>query len=192
MTTFTIDSENNITAHAGLPAGADDSQLFTNPKGTGETDRGLAGFPPGRYLEQLCGRGSLHGSEAGEEIHEPKGRDRPNLEGSRTSVPQRRATGGRRRAREGEAEEGRREGQTTRHGAPGREENRQSGARGQQESGGSGPDAAIARRFSRRDHGTDRMAAAHRARLRQRNADQEAGPSVESFRTEEKERYRIK
>lgn len=30
MTTFTIDSENNITAHAGLPAGAGESQSFTN------------------------------------------------------------------------------------------------------------------------------------------------------------------
>jgi len=32
MATFTIDSENNITAHAGLPAGADESQSFTNQK----------------------------------------------------------------------------------------------------------------------------------------------------------------
>jgi len=32
MTTFTIDSENNITAHAGLPAGADESQSFRNQK----------------------------------------------------------------------------------------------------------------------------------------------------------------
>lgn len=32
MTTFTIDSENCITAHAGLPAGADESQSFRNQK----------------------------------------------------------------------------------------------------------------------------------------------------------------
>jgi hypothetical protein len=32
MATFTIDSENNITAHVGLPAGADESQSFTNQK----------------------------------------------------------------------------------------------------------------------------------------------------------------
>jgi len=32
MATFTIDSDNNITAHAGLPAAADKSQSFTNPK----------------------------------------------------------------------------------------------------------------------------------------------------------------
>ncbi len=32
MSTFTIDSENNITSHAGLPAGADGSQSFSTPK----------------------------------------------------------------------------------------------------------------------------------------------------------------
>jgi hypothetical protein len=32
MSTFTIDSDNNITAHAGLPAGADESQSFSNAK----------------------------------------------------------------------------------------------------------------------------------------------------------------
>jgi hypothetical protein len=33
MATFTIDSENNITAHAGPPAAADESQSFSTPKG---------------------------------------------------------------------------------------------------------------------------------------------------------------
>jgi len=32
MSTFTIDSNNNITAHAGLPVGSDESQSFTNQK----------------------------------------------------------------------------------------------------------------------------------------------------------------
>jgi len=32
MSTFTIDSENNITAHAALPAGADQSQSFSTAK----------------------------------------------------------------------------------------------------------------------------------------------------------------
>jgi hypothetical protein len=32
MATFTIDSDNNITVHAELPAGADQSQSFTNQK----------------------------------------------------------------------------------------------------------------------------------------------------------------
>jgi hypothetical protein len=32
MATFTIDTHNNITAHAGLSAGADESQSFTNQK----------------------------------------------------------------------------------------------------------------------------------------------------------------
>jgi hypothetical protein len=32
MATFTIDADNNITAHAGLPVGADESQSFSNAK----------------------------------------------------------------------------------------------------------------------------------------------------------------
>ena len=32
MTTLTIDSDNNISALAGLPAGADESQSFRNQK----------------------------------------------------------------------------------------------------------------------------------------------------------------
>jgi hypothetical protein len=32
MNTFTIDSDHNITAHAGLPAGADESQSFSTQK----------------------------------------------------------------------------------------------------------------------------------------------------------------
>lgn len=32
MATLTIDSDNNITAHAGPPAGADESPSFSNPK----------------------------------------------------------------------------------------------------------------------------------------------------------------
>jgi hypothetical protein len=32
MTTFTIDSDNNISAHAGSPASADESQSFRNQK----------------------------------------------------------------------------------------------------------------------------------------------------------------
>jgi hypothetical protein len=32
MSTFTIDTDNNITAHSGIPAGVDESQSFSNPK----------------------------------------------------------------------------------------------------------------------------------------------------------------
>jgi hypothetical protein len=32
LSTFTIDSDNNITAHAGLPASADNLQSFTTGK----------------------------------------------------------------------------------------------------------------------------------------------------------------
>jgi hypothetical protein len=32
MSTFTIDSDNNVTAHTGLPAGADESQSFSTQR----------------------------------------------------------------------------------------------------------------------------------------------------------------
>jgi hypothetical protein len=48
METFTIDSENNITAHAGLPAGADESQFFTNPK---ELAKLTADWPISRLVD---------------------------------------------------------------------------------------------------------------------------------------------
>jgi hypothetical protein len=48
MTTFTIDPENNITAHAGLPAGADESQSFTNQK---ELAKLTADWPISRLVD---------------------------------------------------------------------------------------------------------------------------------------------
>jgi len=48
MTTFTIDSENNILAHAGLPAGADESQSFRNQK---ELATLTADWPASRLVE---------------------------------------------------------------------------------------------------------------------------------------------
>ena len=48
MATFTIDSDNNITAHAGLPAGADESQSFSNPK---ELAKLTAEWPASRLVD---------------------------------------------------------------------------------------------------------------------------------------------
>ncbi len=48
MNTFTIDSENNITAHAGLPAGADESQFFTDQK---ELAKLTADWPISRLVD---------------------------------------------------------------------------------------------------------------------------------------------
>lgn len=47
MATFTIDSDNNITAHAGLPAGAE-SQSFSNPK---ELAKLTSDWPLSRLVE---------------------------------------------------------------------------------------------------------------------------------------------
>ncbi len=48
MSTFTIDSDNNITAHAGLPAGADESQSFSNAK---ELSKLTAEWPASRLVD---------------------------------------------------------------------------------------------------------------------------------------------
>ncbi|MDP8989139.1 MAG: DUF3489 domain-containing protein [Acidobacteriota bacterium] len=48
MSTFTIDAENNITAHAGLPAGADESQSFSTAK---ELAKLTAEWPTSRLVE---------------------------------------------------------------------------------------------------------------------------------------------
>src|SRR5580700_6366338 len=48
MATFTIDSDNNITAHAGLPAGGDESQSFSSAK---ELAKLTAEWPASRLVE---------------------------------------------------------------------------------------------------------------------------------------------
>jgi len=48
MATFTIDSENNITVHAGLPASADKSQTFTNQKELGKIS---GDWPISRFID---------------------------------------------------------------------------------------------------------------------------------------------
>ena len=48
MATFTIDSDNNITAYAALPDGADESQSFTNQK---ELAKLTAEWPASRLVE---------------------------------------------------------------------------------------------------------------------------------------------
>jgi hypothetical protein len=48
MATFTIDSDNNITAHAALPAGIDQSQSFTSQK---ELAKLTAEWPASRLVE---------------------------------------------------------------------------------------------------------------------------------------------
>jgi hypothetical protein len=48
MSTFTIDAENNITCHAELPTGTDESQSFSNSK---ELARLTADWPVSRLVE---------------------------------------------------------------------------------------------------------------------------------------------
>jgi hypothetical protein len=48
MSTFTIDADNNITAHAALPAGADESQSFSSAK---ELAKLTAEWPVSRLVD---------------------------------------------------------------------------------------------------------------------------------------------
>ena len=48
MSTFTIDSENNITAHARVPGGADESQSFSTAKDLAKL---TAEWPVSRLVE---------------------------------------------------------------------------------------------------------------------------------------------
>jgi hypothetical protein len=48
MSTFTIDADNNITAHAALPAGADESQSFSSAK---ELAKLTAEWPASRLVD---------------------------------------------------------------------------------------------------------------------------------------------
>src|SRR5579863_9772114 len=85
MATFTIDSENNFTVLAGLPAGADDSQSFSNAK---EMAKLTAEWPVSRLADtwnSFAGVAPFDDPEASEEVHQPQGRDRPHLGGGLAS-----------------------------------------------------------------------------------------------------------
>jgi len=83
MSTFTIDAENNIMAHAELPAGADESQSFSSAKELlWNSFAGVAPFDELKPVKKFTSRG----------------RSYAHLAGGSAFVPGRRATGGRRRA----------------------------------------------------------------------------------------------
>ena len=84
--TFTIDTDNNIAAHAGQPASAENLQSFASYPGTGQTHRGLAGHAPGRNLEQLRRSRPVQRPSAGQEVHEPKVCGRADLGGGSASL----------------------------------------------------------------------------------------------------------
>ena len=50
-TMFTIDSDNNIAAHAEVPAAATNLQSFATEKELAKLTAEWPGVPPGRYLE---------------------------------------------------------------------------------------------------------------------------------------------
>ena len=104
MSTFTIDSENNIAAHAEVPAGSENRNSF-------ETERELAklaGEWPGSRLVEVwnsfAGVAPFTDLKPVKEIHQLEGSRCADLADARASVPGRHATGGRRGACQGEGE----------------------------------------------------------------------------------------
>ena len=61
MATFTIDSDNNITAHAGLPASADQSQSFSTAKELGKL---TAEWPASRLVDTAKASGRAGAKKA--------------------------------------------------------------------------------------------------------------------------------
>jgi hypothetical protein len=150
MTTFTIDSENNLIAHAGTPANADHAQTFSTEK---EFARLTADWPGSRLVEvwnRLAGAMPFE-LKAGEKVYEPAHRRAAPLGGSG-------ATACHRRVRAWCCETTPVKAQVSRH----RAERRQ-----QQESPSDRHDAAAQGSYARRDHGGDRLPEAYGARLRQ-------------------------
>jgi hypothetical protein len=107
VSTFRIDADNNLTAHASLLAGADESQSFSSAK---ELAKLTADWPASRLVDtwnSFAGVAPFRRTEAGEEVRHPQGKAavaRIWQAVARLS-PGRCATGGACRARQGESEE---------------------------------------------------------------------------------------
>ena len=120
MSTFTIDSENNITALAEVPAGADEPQHFPArrnwPNSTGD-------WPVSRLVEtwnSFAGVAPFDELKPVKKFTSRKAAVTRIWAGGPATVPGRRATGGRRGARQGEGEEVPGQGSAARPGAKGR------------------------------------------------------------------------
>src|SRR5271163_417591 len=138
MSTFTIDSNNNITAHAGLPAGADESQSFTTLK---ELAKLTADWPISRLVDtwnSFAGVAPFTDLKSVKKFTNKKAAvariwkavERLLADVAQPAKPVAPARG--------KAKKSPTKAKTTRHGAPWREENWQRCPRGQQESRGPG------------------------------------------------------
>ena len=81
MTTFTLDTDNNVTAHDAAPAAQDNVVAFATEK---ELTRLSADWPITRVrrsLERLRRRAALRRPQAGQEVHRPQDGGRAHLEG---------------------------------------------------------------------------------------------------------------
>ena len=152
MTTFTIDSDNNITVHSGLPAGTDESQSFSTQK---ELAKLAADWPASRLVDtwnSFAGRGSLPEDRSRRKVHQPQGSDRPSLEGSRafaslTSLTDERRLAPVKRKRKKAVQK--KSAEAARRADPRKPPGQAQARERQQESRSSGPRTDVQRRFSR-------------------------------------------
>ena len=164
MSTFTIDSDNNITAHAGLPAGDDESQSFSSAK---ELAKLTAEWPVSRLVDtwnSFAGVAPFDGLKLVKKFT-----DRKAAVARIWAAVQRLSADGAQQASDvapakGEGEEGSGQACQARPGAKGREGRR--GAQ-QQEGRGHRDDEARQGRDAGRDHGKYGLASPHRPRVRQ-------------------------
>ena len=165
MTTFTIDTDNNITAFTAAEQVPEGQDRFATEK---EFAKLSADWPITRFAEvwnAFAGVVALRRPEAGQEVHGPQDGGHPDLEGHPGPDARPRATGGPRRAEEGQGDQG------------GHRQGRDAhGARRQQEGHRPRHAQAPGRRHARRHHVRYRLAGAQRPRLHLRQPGQEDGP----------------
>ena len=105
MTTFAIDTDNNITAFTAAAQVPEGQPHFASREGVRQALHRLAHHPLRRRLERLRRRGPLRHVEAGQEVHGPQDGGQPDLEGHPSPDARPRATGGPRRAEEGQGDQ---------------------------------------------------------------------------------------
>ena len=189
MTTFTIETDNNITAH-GTPeeaaaTSATSFDIFASQKELTDLATGWPAERLGSHLEQPAGRyagqevqGSDDGRHSDLEEHSGAGRVSETEAGTAPAAEtrtkgQRWRTGGQGRSYEGQGDQ---EGQDREERAPGQTGRQDAGshrtARGQQDSPSGCHAPTQERSHSVRDHGKDGLAKAYRPRVHGRRDEE--------------------
>ena len=196
MNTFTIDSAKQ---HHGLRfARRSHAAKINNAESFGsarELAKLAASWPANRPVEvwnSFAGVAPFDQTEAGEEIHQPQGGGGADLGGGPALLPKVAQQAAHVAPAKGKRKKDPHQGKR-RHTPRPAAKNTAPRPRGQQEGRSDRSDAPLPGCHAGRDHGTDGLAAPYRSRLRQRDADQEAGLESRVFplRTKRSVRYRV-